>query len=216
MQQHIRTFSSDEALVVQRRKQIIESAINLFTKKGYEETTVADLAQALGWSKGLLYHYVSNKDDVLYLVAHDQAEGTMRGFSALKERCETLMPTNAVLEYINYYYSVVHRSQDYQVFLNQLVAKLPKKDRKILFDADRFALDILDDIVKRGVVSSEFVVENTTLMAHNILLIGRVWADRRWFLQKHFTLEEYLKVQTAAILRMLGARPPVLDVQKEA
>jgi hypothetical protein len=42
------------------------------------------------------------------------------------------------------------------------------------------------------------------LMAHNILLIGRVWADRRWFLQKYFSLEEYIVVQREAILRMLG------------
>lgn len=208
MRPNIRTFSNDEALVVQRRKQIIDCAIPLFVKNGYEETTIADLAKALGWSKGLLYHYVSNKDDVLYLVADDQAEGTIRGFTALKERCEKLSPGEALLAYINYYYSIVHRSQDYQVFLNHVVAKLPKKDRKILFDADRFALDILDDIIKRGVACGDLNVENTTLMAHNILLIGRVWADRRWFLQKYFTIEEYLRVQTAAILKMLGARMP--------
>ncbi len=204
----IRTLSHDEKLVTERRRQLVDCAIDLFTKKGCDETTIADIAEALGWSKGLLYHYVSTKEDVFYLVADDQAEGTMRGFSALRDHCLAMQPVEAVFAYMDYYYRVVDRTQNYQVFLNQLAARLPRKDRKILFDADRFALDVLDDIIKRGVKSGDFVVDNTMLIAHNILLIGRAWADRRWFLQKHFTFDEYLTVQRAAVTKMLQG-PPV-------
>jgi hypothetical protein len=64
--------------------------------------------------------------------------------------------------------------------------------------------DVLDEVLKRGVKNGDFHVEDTMLMAHNILLIGRVWADRRWFLQKYYNLENYLRVQKEAILKMLG------------
>jgi len=204
----IRTFSSDEALVAERRKHLILRAIDVFMKQGYDDTTMAEIARACGWSKGLIYHYVSTKEDILYLIAHDQAEGTVRGFSEVRDRCEKLEPVDAVFEFMEYYYRAVHLTQNYQVFLNQLAARLPRKDRRILFDADRFALDILDDIIKRGVRCGDFAAENTILMAHNIMIIGRTWADRRWFLQKNFKLDEYMAVQRGAIMRMLGASAP--------
>ena len=210
MSKAIRTFSNDEQLVAERRQQIVHCAIEVFMKKGVDEATTADIAAELGWSKGLLYHYVSTKEDVFYLIANDQAEGTKRGFSRCQDECALLTPVEGVLHYIDYYYHVVDRSQNYQVFLNQLAARLPRQDRKTLFDADRFALDVLDEIIKRGVKAGDFEVESTMLMAHNIMLLGRVWADRRWFLQKHFHLEYYLKVEKDVILRMLGVKPHVM------
>ena len=203
MTRTIRTFSNDEKLVKERRRQIIACAIEVFLKKGYEETTMADIAKACDMSKGLLYHYVSSKDDILYLIAYDQAEGTRRGFGAFRDECEKMSPMEALLKYIRYYYQVVHDTQDYQVFLNQVAVKLPRADRYILFDADNFARDVLDAILKRGVESGEFEIEDTALMAHNILLMGRVWADRRWFLQRHYSFEDYLKIQTNTILKVI-------------
>lgn len=203
MARTIRTFSNDKMLVKERRSEIISGAIEVFLKKGYEETTMAEIAKACNMSKGLLYHYVSSKDDILYLIAYDQAEGTRRGFGTLRDRCEKMSPTEALLEYIRFYYQIVHNTQDYQVFLNQVVAKLPRADRQILFDTDNYARDILDAILKRGVESGEFEIEDTVLMAHNILMIGRVWADRRWFLQKNYTLEYYMKAQIKHILKSI-------------
>ena len=203
----IRTFSEDEALVRERRRDIANGAIKVFLKNGYDEATMADIARACGMSKGLLYHYVSSREDILYLIARDQMDGTMAGFSALAERCEASAPTEAVVEYIRYYYTVVHDTQDYQVFLNQVVAKLPREDRRVLFDANTFALDVLDGILQRGVASGEFEIEDTTLVAHNIMLIGRAWADRRWFLHRLYTFEQYLGIQTRAILKTIGSGP---------
>jgi AcrR family transcriptional regulator len=199
----IRTFSEDEGLVRERRRHIADCAIKVFLQKGYDQATMADIARASGVSKGLLYHYVSSREDILYLIARDQSEGTSAGFSALAQRCEAVAPTEAVVEYVRYYYSVVNDTQDYQVFLNQVVAKLPREDRRVLFESNNFALDVLDGILKRGVASGEFEVEDTTLAAHNIMLIGRSWADRRWFLGRRYSFDEYLDVQTRAILKAI-------------
>lgn len=204
----IRTFSEDEELVSQRRRQIVDCAIQVFVRNGYQKTRMSDIARACGISKGLLYHYVSCKEDVLYLVAHDQAEGTIKGFGALQEQCKEMSPTDALLEYIRFYYKVVHDTQDYQVFLNQLAALLPRADRRILFDADRFALEILQEILERGVKSREFEIEDLTITAHNILLLGRTWADRRWFLARRYTFGQYLDIQTRAILRAIRPQAP--------
>lgn len=39
------------------------------------------------------------------------------------------------------------------------------------------------------------------LLAHNIFVQGQMWGFRRWALQRNYTLEEYIEVQTQLILR---------------
>ena len=56
------------SLVEKRHQQIVEGACKVFFKKGYHPTTTREIAKACGMSIGQLYHYISSKDDVLYLV----------------------------------------------------------------------------------------------------------------------------------------------------
>lgn len=52
----------------QTRQRIIEAAIQLFARKGFYSTSIADLAQATGLTKGALYHHFESKDDLLFAV----------------------------------------------------------------------------------------------------------------------------------------------------
>ena len=49
----------------QRKEAILVAALDLFVKKGFEKTTIADIAQAVNMSIGLLFHYFESKQ-VLY------------------------------------------------------------------------------------------------------------------------------------------------------
>ena len=201
MTKRIRTLSKNKELVSERREQIINCAIQVFIKNGYEETKMDEVANACGMSKGLLYYYVSSKEDILYLIVNNALELGTRSFANMQETYGNLSPTEALRESIKRYYNNIHRLQDYQVFLNQAAAKLPKKDRPILFNAEHNGIDYFTRLLKRGVELGEFEMEDCALTAHNILLIGRAWADRRWFLQKHYSIEEYIRIQTEAILK---------------
>ena len=55
-------------LIEKRHQQIVEGACKVFFKKGFHPTTTREIAKACGMSIGQLYHYISSKDDVLYLV----------------------------------------------------------------------------------------------------------------------------------------------------
>lgn len=45
-----------------RQKQILFKALELFVKKGYSETKISDIAEALDISVGLLFHYYESKE----------------------------------------------------------------------------------------------------------------------------------------------------------
>jgi TetR/AcrR family transcriptional regulator, cholesterol catabolism regulator len=46
----------------------VEAACNVFFKKGFHGTKVREIAAEAGMSIGQLYHYISCKDDILFLV----------------------------------------------------------------------------------------------------------------------------------------------------
>ncbi len=51
-----------------KHEKIIDAALRLFIEQGYHPTTTRQIAKACGMSSGHLYHYISCKDDILYLV----------------------------------------------------------------------------------------------------------------------------------------------------
>jgi AcrR family transcriptional regulator len=56
------------------RDQILAVAVAVFNERGYDATSVADLADRLGVSKAALYHHFGSKDELLAL-ALDRALG---------------------------------------------------------------------------------------------------------------------------------------------
>lgn len=58
------------------RDQIVAAADDLFYRNGYENTSFADIAAAVGISRGNFYHHFKSKDDILDAVIARRAAGT--------------------------------------------------------------------------------------------------------------------------------------------
>ena len=56
----------------ERKKEFIDVSVELFTEKGYENTSVDDIIKKMGVAKGLFYYYFKSKDEILYALV-DQA-----------------------------------------------------------------------------------------------------------------------------------------------
>lgn len=52
----------------QRKEKLIDTALELFSSKGYTGTTVKDIAKEAGATDGLIYHYFTSKEELLYAV----------------------------------------------------------------------------------------------------------------------------------------------------
>jgi AcrR family transcriptional regulator len=52
----------------QRRAQILEKAAQLFRVKGYDSTSMSDIADEVGITKAGLYYFVESKEHLLYLI----------------------------------------------------------------------------------------------------------------------------------------------------
>jgi len=49
----------------ERRKAILMTALHLFVEKGFHETKISDIAEAVSMSTGLMFHYFESKEELL-------------------------------------------------------------------------------------------------------------------------------------------------------
>jgi AcrR family transcriptional regulator len=66
-----------------RREELTRIAARLFAERGYQGTSLADLAEALGVQKPSLYHHIDSKEDLLWEVAWAGAEAFHAGLDAV-------------------------------------------------------------------------------------------------------------------------------------
>lgn len=48
-----------------RKNEILDAAGILFSEKGYDNTSVTDIMNAVGIAKGTLYHHFKSKEDIM-------------------------------------------------------------------------------------------------------------------------------------------------------
>ena len=56
---------ASKAPPIDKRRQILDAAIQVFARQGFHSTRVADIADEAGVAYGLVYHYFKSKDEVL-------------------------------------------------------------------------------------------------------------------------------------------------------
>jgi AcrR family transcriptional regulator len=54
-----------ESITKQRKQQIFDAALKVFSKKGFDQTTIPDIAQEAGVATGTIYNYYQSKHDLL-------------------------------------------------------------------------------------------------------------------------------------------------------
>ncbi len=84
--------------VVDPRQEILRTAARLFQQRGYDATSMNDVAAALKLSKGGLYHHFQSKDEILFeIMTHameiteDRVLAPVRGIADPEERLRTLI-----------------------------------------------------------------------------------------------------------------------------
>jgi AcrR family transcriptional regulator len=72
-----------------RREELTRIAARLFAERGYQGTSLADLAEALGVQKPSLYHHIASKEDLLWEVAWEGAEAFHAALDAVPGEAPT-------------------------------------------------------------------------------------------------------------------------------
>ncbi|HSL42119.1 MAG TPA: TetR/AcrR family transcriptional regulator [Anaerolineales bacterium] len=69
-----------------RRKEIFNASVHLFLEKGFNETSMREIAEAAGIGKSTLYDYFHTKDDILLSFVEDELQKLTQRVEEITER----------------------------------------------------------------------------------------------------------------------------------
>jgi len=212
MSKSVETAVKDQDLIARRHEQICDAALKLFTRKGFHDTTVREIAEASGLGIGTLYTYIKTKEDILYLIYH-------RIFTQFRERMRMAVegiedPTDQLRVALETTFRIYHEYQDLVLLLYQESHVLGKEALQSLFEVDRSYVAFFRVILERGQQEGQFKPQDANLVAVAILFLCAVLALKRWNL-RGYRPEEVAEQIMDLIFRGivtgqgLGGGPPV-------
>jgi len=201
----IRTYSRNDKLISERRDHIAQSVAPLFVKKGYERTSIREIAEACDMSMGALYYYVGGKEDILQIMLDYDLTLYTKFVKELVDSSGSLPPREGLIRVLEQYFKASDASQDLTLFFYQETKSLQPSAREIIKGRERSLVAEFEKLLARGCKSGDFKIDNITLVANQIVVTGHMWALRRWLLRHVCSLEEYTRHNTEYFLTAVGA-----------
>jgi TetR/AcrR family transcriptional regulator len=184
-----------------KRKAILHRSAGLFAKHGYDRASMANIAQACGASKALLYHYYDSKEALLFDILHDHLQELIDAVSAvprdLKPHARLRALVSALLD--------AYRDADneHKIQINEL-GKLPASKRKLLIDMERrLVRDFAETI---AAVNPTVGADKMLLKPVTMSLFGMVNWHYMWFRDgKGLSREDYAELVTTLLVEGAAA-----------
>lgn len=193
----------DQQLIKKRREQMIKAAVTLFIEKGFHKTTTREIAKESGFSIGTLYEYIGSKEDILYLVCdaiYDEVSEKLK--QRLKQDVEGIDSLKSAIAAL---FRVIDDLQDEVLVMYQESKSLPKEALTYVLQKELEMTVMIEQVIQECVDKGHLQLntEEVKQAAHNILVQSHMWTFRRWAVQKKYTIDEYIEIQTKLILEGL-------------
>ena len=116
----------------ERKQEILDTALKLFGERGYERTSITDIAKAIGVAQGLCYRYFPSKEALFDSAMEQYADVLVEQFigsqtddyKSLRQIIEKMPAT--IEDQDTKYYSVFHGVEN-KKFHDQLALKVCEK-----------------------------------------------------------------------------------------
>ncbi|MDD3051870.1 MAG: TetR/AcrR family transcriptional regulator [Candidatus Cloacimonetes bacterium] len=164
------------------RLKIIENALELFLKKGYDKTSMNEIANKIGISKPAIYHHFKNKESLALSVV-DFFEEKTRKWSI--EKCASLKSAEDFLDFFIRSIPTFQKienvildcdSTDFSMGFNDLISALSRENSALkqkvttIFDNTRRNISFwINDAQNKGLIDSCFDSDTTALLLHSVV-----------------------------------------------
>jgi TetR/AcrR family transcriptional regulator, cholesterol catabolism regulator len=177
-------------LVKKRQSQILKAAIETFGKHGYHVTTIREVAQRAKVSVGLIYQYVHDKEDVLFLALVEVLDSYQREIPlALEGRTEAMDRFCAA---VRAYGHVIDERIDATVLVYRETKWLRRERRDLIKSKETQTNKLIADCIQDCVEAGLFEKVDTELLTYQIVMFCHAWALKAWQFQGRMTIDEYV------------------------
>jgi TetR/AcrR family transcriptional regulator, cholesterol catabolism regulator len=178
-----------------RRAEICRAAAQIFRDRGFDATSVSDIARALGLTKAGLYHYFESKEALLFEImsfgldrVRDEVILLVRTIRDPEERLRQLIVRHA---------RITTRGQGAVAHLGDEIRALPPTSRKQLEERMRIYFDLVRDTL--GELKSAGRLRQVDLTVAAFSVLGMILWLPRWFRQDGRLTQEQVANEIANI-----------------
>ncbi len=147
------------------KRKIFNTAIKLFSEKGYDNASVEDITAIAGVAKGSLYYHFSKKEDIFDMLLQE-GMGLLKNSIEIKtKKCTSSLEKIKAIILVEI--KVIVKYEDFlNVVLSQMWGEKEKnqKCKKAVFEY----IKIIEDIVKEGIDNGEFYDGDVEAIASGI------------------------------------------------
>ena len=163
--------------VSNRRDLIIRTASRLFRTKGYERTTVRDLADAVGMHSGSLFFHFRSKEEILLAILENGLQHSIQILSRSLANART--PTEKLAAICHgHLKAILEEERDtFTVILSDWYTLSPKSRRKVIALRDQYEAHIdraLKEVTKSGSLHGDIRV-------FRLFLLGALNWTVQWY-----------------------------------
>ena len=196
-----RKRSLDEGPVL--RGQILENAIRLFYERGFDATSIRDIAEAVGISSSTLYHHFTNKQDILHAaVARFMSDFVDALVPTLRDPSAT--PTERIRRAVRLHIEFSDDRRPELLVGNPIRNALDPAHRDLGLKLQRAYHDAVRDTIDEGCRAGEFTVRDvsvTTMAVLDMLNGIREWFSPTGPLTRSEIIDRYIDL----VMIILGA-----------
>ncbi len=136
------------------KSRIVSAAWKLFYEQGYEDTTIEEIIEVSGTSKGSFYHYFEGKDALLGSLAYMMDEK----YEELEPEISEDMDCYEVLLYLNRELMImIEESINLDLLTELYSTQLTTRGEKPLLDHDRTYYKVIRRVITRGRERGELI-----------------------------------------------------------
>jgi TetR/AcrR family transcriptional regulator, fatty acid metabolism regulator protein len=179
---------------IHRRESIIQAAIEVFSKKGFQAASISEIAQAAGVATGTVYQYFKNKEDLFFSIP---IEKTNEFRSQVELHLEGITGAfNKLQKFIWYFLYFFKNNPDYGrlLMLEMRVSKsfVKTETYDFLKQSVRSVMDIIVEGQNEGVIRKDVDIY---VLRHLVLGVLEHMVSR-WLLKdsKYDIMEHYQEV----------------------
>jgi TetR/AcrR family transcriptional regulator, cholesterol catabolism regulator len=161
-----------------RRKEIFQASVHLFLNKGFNETSMREIAEAAGIGKSTLYDYFRNKDDILLSFAEDELDLLTHHLAEIAK--QNMGVEEKFHQMLFAYMQYLAKNEDFYLKLSSQVQRLPPTSMERIQQKRHHLLDLLCRTIEDGIQEGCFRPVNALLATRVILtaLTPAIYATR--------------------------------------
>lgn len=179
-----------ENKVIENLIKIIDATLDICSKKSFQSMSIRDLSAASGLSRGALYSYFTNKEELLILLL---TQGRQIVYQVLTEQISTVTNPHEKLKMAIKSHIYLSEAMQTWFYFNYIEARnLPKNEQKNAIESELETEKIFIDIIEEGITEGVFKNENVVLLSSTLKAILQDWYLKRWkYRSRKTSVDEY-------------------------